>query len=131
VGCGLAAERGLAFAPVEEGLTVRGKPVGSTQLASGRSAMIDNGLGLGLSPWRPALESKIGRKVMGEMRCEDVSWQFGRGRTLGIGIYVSQIGPPSTLARLAGSSSARRFGDRVHYPDSVGLRAASMSSTRR
>jgi hypothetical protein len=32
---------------------VRGKLVGSTQLASGRFAMIDNGLGFSLVPWRP------------------------------------------------------------------------------
>jgi type IV secretory pathway VirD2 relaxase len=82
----LAAQRGLAFAPVEEGQTVRGKLLGSTQLASGRFAMIDNGLGFSLVPWRPVLENKIGREVMGEMRGKDVSWQFSRTRNLGIGI---------------------------------------------
>jgi type IV secretory pathway VirD2 relaxase len=86
VGRELAAERGLAFAPVEEGQTVRGKLVGSTQLASGRFAMIDNGLGFSLVPWRPMLENKIGREVTGVMRGEDISWQFGRARTLGIGV---------------------------------------------
>jgi type IV secretory pathway VirD2 relaxase len=82
----LAAQRGLAFAPVEEGQTVRGKLVGSTQLASGRFAMIDNGLSFSLVPWRPVLENKIGREVLGMMRGEDISWQFSRTRTLGIGI---------------------------------------------
>jgi type IV secretory pathway VirD2 relaxase len=85
-GRALAAQRGLAFAPVQEGQTVRGKLVGSTQLASGRFAMIDNGLGFSLVPWRPVLENKIGREVMGMMRGEDISWQFSRARTLGIGI---------------------------------------------
>jgi hypothetical protein len=46
----LAAQRGLAFGPVEEGQTVRGKLLGLTQLASGRFAMIDNGLGFSLVP---------------------------------------------------------------------------------
>jgi hypothetical protein len=82
----LAAQRGLAFAPVEEGQTVRGKLVGSTQLASGRFAMIDNGLGFSLVPWWPVLENKIGLEVMGMMRGEDISWQFSPARTLGIGI---------------------------------------------
>jgi len=82
----LAAERGLAFAPVQEGQTVRGKLLGTTQLASGRFAMIDNGLGFSLVPWRPVLENKIGREVMGMMRGEHISWQFRRTRTLGIGI---------------------------------------------
>jgi hypothetical protein len=78
--------RGLAFAPVEAGQTVRGKLLGPTQLASGRFAMIDNGLGFSLVPWRPVLENKIGREVTAVVRGEDVSWQFGRARTLGIGI---------------------------------------------
>ena len=82
----LAAQRGLAFTPVQEGETVRGNLLGSTLLASGRFAMIDNGLGFSLVPWRPVLENKIGREVMGMMRGEDISWQFSRARTLGIGI---------------------------------------------
>jgi|SRR5215467_7020485 hypothetical protein len=52
----------------EEGQTVRGKILGSTQLASSRFAMIDNGFRLSLVPWRPALGNKIGREVMGLMR---------------------------------------------------------------
>jgi len=48
--------------------------------------MIGNGLGLSPVRWRPVLENKIGREGMGEMRGEDVPWQFGQGRTLGIGI---------------------------------------------
>jgi len=48
--------------------------------------MIDNGLGLSLVPWRPVLENKTGRKVTGVVRDEDISWQFGRDRTLGIGV---------------------------------------------
>jgi Protein of unknown function (DUF3363) len=48
--------------------------------------MIDNGLGFSLVPWRPVLENKIGREVMGMMRGEDISLQFSRARTLGIGI---------------------------------------------
>jgi hypothetical protein len=43
VGRKLAAEQGLAFHAVEDGQTIRGKLVGSTRLASGRFAMIDDG----------------------------------------------------------------------------------------
>jgi hypothetical protein len=32
------------------------------------------------------LENEIGREVTGVLRGEDVSWQFGRARILGIGI---------------------------------------------
>ena len=64
---------------------MRGKLVGSTQLASGLFAMIDHELGFSLVPWRPVFENKIGREVTGVMRGEDKFWQYCRARTLGIG----------------------------------------------
>jgi hypothetical protein len=54
--------------------------IGSAQLASGRFAMIDDGLGFSLVPWRPVIEKEIGREVTGVMRGDDISWQFGRKR---------------------------------------------------
>jgi hypothetical protein len=84
VGRKLAAERGLAFHAVEDGQTIRGKLVGSTRLVSGRFAMIDDGLGFSLVPWRPVIEIEIGREVVGVIRGDDISWQFGRKRGLGI-----------------------------------------------
>jgi Protein of unknown function (DUF3363) len=86
VGRQLAAERGLAFQPIREGQRVRGKLVGSAQLASGRFAMIDDGLGFSLIPWRSVLDKQIGRQVIGVMRGGDVSWQLGRAMELGIGL---------------------------------------------
>ena len=86
VGRQLAAERGLTFRPIHEGQTVRGKLLGSARLASGRFAMIDDGLGFSLVPWRPVLEKDIGRPVMGVMRGGDISWQLGRAKGLGIGV---------------------------------------------
>jgi hypothetical protein len=86
VGRQLAAERGLAFQPVLEGQTVRGKLLGSAQLASGRFAMIDDGLGFSLVPWRPVLDKEIGRQIMGVMRGGDISWQLGRAIGLGISV---------------------------------------------
>jgi type IV secretory pathway VirD2 relaxase len=84
VGQKLAGERGLSFVPVEDGQTIRGRLIGSAQLASGRFAMIDDGFGFSLVPWRPIIEKEIGREVAGVMRGHNVSWQFGR--QLGIGI---------------------------------------------
>jgi hypothetical protein len=84
VGRQLAAERGLAFQSIREGQAVRGKLLGSAQLASGRFAMIDDGLGFSLVPWRPVLEKEIGRQVVGVMRGGDISWQLGRA--IGIGL---------------------------------------------
>ena len=47
-------------------------------LASGRFAMIDNGLGFQLVPWRPALEKELGREVRGVMAPGgNVEWSSG------------------------------------------------------
>jgi hypothetical protein len=85
VGRRLAADRGRTFQAIHEGQTVRGKLVGSAQLASGRFAMIDDGLGFSLVPWRPVIEKEIGRQVMGVMHGGDISWQLDRARELAIG----------------------------------------------
>jgi hypothetical protein len=84
VGQRFATERGLTFKAIEDGQTIRDKLIGSTQLASGRYAMIDDGLGFSLVPWRPVIEKEIGREVIGVMRGTDVSWQLGRKLGLGI-----------------------------------------------
>jgi Protein of unknown function (DUF3363) len=84
VGQRLATERSLTFKPIEDGQTIRGKLIGLTQLASGRFAMIDDGLGFSLVPWRPVIEKEIGREVNGVMRGGDVSWQLDRKLGLGI-----------------------------------------------
>jgi type IV secretory pathway VirD2 relaxase len=86
VGSELAAERGHSFKPIADGESVRGKLIGSTQLASGRFAMIDDGLNFSLVPWRPVIEREIGREVFGVLRGNDISWQLGRARGLGIGM---------------------------------------------
>jgi type IV secretory pathway VirD2 relaxase len=84
VGRKLAAERGLAFQSIEDGQTIRGNLIGSAQLVSGRFAMIDDGLGFSLVPWRPVIEKEIGREVVGVMRGHDINWQLGRKRGLGV-----------------------------------------------
>ena len=54
-------------------------------LASGRFAMIDDGLGFQLVPWRPALEKELGREVRGVMAPGgNVEWSLGRKRGLGL-----------------------------------------------
>jgi type IV secretory pathway VirD2 relaxase len=85
VGRQLAADHGRTFQAIHEGQTVRGKLVGSAQLASGRFAMIDDGLGFSLVPWRPVIEKELGRQVMGVMHGGDISWQLGRAIGPGIG----------------------------------------------
>jgi len=81
----LAAETGLAHHPAAEGEHVAGVYRRRLTLASGRFAMIDDGLGFQLVPWRPALESQLGRQVAGVMSPGGrVDWSFGRKRGLGL-----------------------------------------------
>jgi hypothetical protein len=64
---------------------VSGTLIGSTQLASGRFAMIDDGIGFQLVPWRPVLDNRIGQHITGIMRSAGgIEWGFGRKRGLGI-----------------------------------------------
>jgi type IV secretory pathway VirD2 relaxase len=81
----LSAETGLAHRPSAEGEHVAGAYRQRVTLASGRFAMIDDGLGFQLVPWRPALEQKLGQHVSGTLTPGGgVDWSFGRSRGLGI-----------------------------------------------
>jgi type IV secretory pathway VirD2 relaxase len=84
-GTALATERGREWRPAVPGNVVSGQLVGSTQLSSGRFAMIDDGLGFSLVPWRPALEQHIGRQISGVATPGgDVNWSLGRKLGLGV-----------------------------------------------
>ncbi|WP_375552541.1 DUF3363 domain-containing protein [Rhodophyticola porphyridii] len=84
IGKVLAAERGREWEPAQTGNHVGGTLVGSTQLASGRFAMIDDGLGFSLVPWSPPLEKQLGKHINGiAMPGGGVDWDFGRQRGLG------------------------------------------------
>lgn len=81
----LATETGLAYQPLAEGDHLTGIYRQRLTLASGRFAVIDNGLGFQLVPWRPALEKELGREVRGVIAPGGhVDWSFGRKRGLGL-----------------------------------------------
>jgi type IV secretory pathway VirD2 relaxase len=81
----IAAETGLVYRPSAEGEHVAGIYRQRVSLSSGRFAMIDDGLGFQLVPWRPALEQQLGRQVSGVMLPNGgVDWSFGRKRGLGL-----------------------------------------------
>jgi len=84
-GKALATERGRQWLPSVPGNYVMGQLVGSTQLASSRFAMIDDGFGFSLVPWQPALEKRLGQHISGVvMPGGGVDWSFGRKRGLGL-----------------------------------------------
>ena len=80
-----AAERGLNWQPTGMGDRVSGKLVGQAQLASGRFAMIDNGLGFQLVPWNDALGKRLGQQIDGvAMSGGGIDWTLGRSRSRGL-----------------------------------------------
>ncbi|WP_421935105.1 relaxase/mobilization nuclease domain-containing protein [Phenylobacterium sp.] len=85
VATNLADDTGLAHRPSAPGEFVAGTYRRRLDLASGRFAMIDDGLGFQLVPWRPALEAHLGRHVSGSMTPGGgIDWSFGRRRGLGL-----------------------------------------------
>jgi type IV secretory pathway VirD2 relaxase len=81
----IVAETGLAFRSPAAGEQIAGIYRRRVTLSSGRFAMIDNGLGFQLVPWRPALEQQLGRQVSGVMMPGGaVDWSFGRKRGLAL-----------------------------------------------
>lgn len=81
----IVAETGLAHRPIAGGEYVAGTYRKRLNLASGRFAMIDDGLGFSLVPWRPALERQLGRHVTGIVRSSGIEWTLGRQRGIGMG----------------------------------------------
>ncbi len=81
----LSAETGLEHRPTAEGEHVSGVYRQRVTLSSGRFAMIDDGLGVQLVPWRPALEKALGHQVSGMVTPGgNVDWNLGRNRGLNI-----------------------------------------------
>jgi hypothetical protein len=81
----IAAETGRPFNPSAPGEYVAGSYRQRFALASGRFAMIDDGLGFQLVPWSPSLEKRLGRHVSGLARDDGgVDWGFGRNRGIGL-----------------------------------------------
>ena len=85
LGTRLSAETGTPFQRAASGDHVMGTYRQRFALASGRFAMIDDGLGFQLVPWTPSLEKHLGRHVSGAARDDGgVEWTFGRKRGLGL-----------------------------------------------
>ncbi|KHJ53861.1 type VI secretion protein [Aureimonas altamirensis] len=81
----LAGEMNMPFRQSASGEYVAGTYRQRFTLASGRYAMIDDGLGFKLVPWTPSIEKHIGQHISGVARADDgVDWSFGRKRGLGL-----------------------------------------------
>jgi hypothetical protein len=80
----IARETGLAYRPTEEGDHVSGIYRRCVELASGRSALIEDGRQFSLVPWRPIIDHQLGREVSGVLRGGNISWNLSHERGLEI-----------------------------------------------
>lgn len=79
----IAARTGLAPRASTPGSRIAGTYRERIALASGRFAMVEDGLGFQLVPWRPALDRQLGQQVTGSINMNGgVEWTVGRGRGL-------------------------------------------------
>lgn len=81
----MAAETGLAHRPVADGQRVAGVYRRSLMLASGRYAMLDDGMGFSLVPWKPVIEQRLGQQLAATVHGGGVSWELGRAHGTSIG----------------------------------------------
>jgi hypothetical protein len=76
---------GLSHRPASDAGTVSGTYRERLQLASGRFAMIDDGLGFELVPWKPSLDQHLGKHVMGTIKSSGgIEWSLGRSRGIAL-----------------------------------------------
>ena len=78
VGKALAEQTGLTHRPAMDGQRISGIYRRSVTLASGRFAMLDDGMGFSLVPWEPVVERRLGQSVAAMIRCDGVSWDMGK-----------------------------------------------------
>lgn len=83
-GKALEQQAGKTYRPVQDGKQASGVYRGSLQLASGRFAVLDDGMSFCLVPWRPVVEQRIGQKMSAFVRGSSASWQFGKHNGISI-----------------------------------------------
>jgi hypothetical protein len=76
----IASETGLTHRPVVDGGRAAGVYRRSLMLVSGRFALLDDGLGFSLVPWRPMIEKRLGQALSATVRGNHVAWEVGRQR---------------------------------------------------
>jgi len=81
----LARTTGLEHRPHAVGEHVGGTYRQQVQLASGRFAMLDDGVGFQLVPWTPSIEPHLGKHIGGVVAPGgSIDWSFSRKRGLSI-----------------------------------------------
>ncbi|QFT22723.1 hypothetical protein FIV02_14205 [Pseudomonas sp. THAF187a] len=81
----ISAQTGMQYRPATDGERVSGVYRRSVQLASGRFALLDDGIGFSLVPWKPVIEQNLGQSLSAVVQGSSASWQLGRQRGPSIG----------------------------------------------
>ena len=80
----IATETGLKHRLAADGQRVTGIYRRSLMLASGRFAMLDDGMGFSLVPWTPVIEQRLGMLISAQVHGGTVSWQIRRQQGLSV-----------------------------------------------
>ena len=80
----IGADTGLEHRPAADGQRVAGIYRRNVMLASGRYAMLDDGMGFSLMPWKPVIEQRLGQQIAATVRGGAVSWEIGRKQGLSV-----------------------------------------------
>ena len=78
VGKALTEETGLTHRPAVDGQRISGIYRRSVTLASGRFAMLDDGMGFSLVPWAPDIEKRLGQSIRATLRGGSAHWEMGK-----------------------------------------------------
>ncbi len=73
----VATQTGRSYRPLRDGGKASGIYRQRLQLASGQFAVLDDGQGFSLVPWRPVLVFRVGQSVSAVVRGDHVSWHVG------------------------------------------------------
>lgn len=84
VGKSLQVQTGQTYRMLKDGQQASGIYRHSVQLASGRFAMLDDGIGFSLVPWKPVIEPRLGKTLTATIQGGSVSWDLGRRRGQGV-----------------------------------------------
>lgn len=77
----IIAETGLEHREAGDGQRISGIYRRSVMLASGRFAMVDDGIGFSLVPWKPVIEQRLGQQIAATARGNSIFWEIGRHRS--------------------------------------------------
>lgn len=80
----IVKETGLAYRQVVDGERVSGVYRRDVLLASGRFAMLDDGMGFSLVPWRSVLEKRLGQAMAVMVKGNSASWTWAHQRGIGL-----------------------------------------------